>query len=91
MAWRMSRSRCAASGIRRGQDHGRSALFGVDELDGALAVPARMVPRVQGRAVLLVDDVMASGATLAAAARACQAAGSGPISVVVLARAVKDA
>lgn len=71
------------------QDHG-SVGDRFANLDGALAVRARLAPRVQGRAVLLVDDVMASGATLAAAARACQAAGSGPISVVVLARAVKD-
>ncbi|MCV2448396.1 double zinc ribbon domain-containing protein [Paracoccus sp. DMF] len=71
------------------QDHG-SAGDRFANLDGALAVPARMAPRVQGRAVLLVDDVMASGATLAAAAEALRAAGSGPVSVVVLARAVKD-
>lgn len=72
------------------QDHG-SVGDRFANLDGALVVPARMAPRVQGRAVLLVDDVMASGATLAAAAQALRAAGSGPVSVVVLARAVKDA
>ncbi len=33
---------------------------------------------------------MTSGATLAAAAEALLAAGSGPVSVAVLARAVKD-
>ena len=39
--------------------------------------------------ILLVDDVMASGATLAAAAEALLAAGAGPVAVAVLARAVK--
>ncbi|MFV0300648.1 MAG: phosphoribosyltransferase family protein, partial [Paracoccus sp. (in: a-proteobacteria)] len=41
------------------------------------------------RAILLIDDVMTSGATLAEAAEALRAAGSGPISVAVVARAVK--
>lgn len=40
--------------------------------------------------MLLIDDVMASGATMAAATEALLAAGSGPVSVAVLARAVKD-
>ncbi|CAM3281672.1 Predicted amidophosphoribosyltransferases [Paracoccus aminovorans] len=71
------------------QDHG-SVADRFANVDGALVVPARMAPLVEGRAVLLVDDVMASGATLAAAAEALRAAGAGPISVVVLARAVKD-
>ncbi|MCJ1900819.1 MULTISPECIES: double zinc ribbon domain-containing protein [Paracoccus] len=72
------------------QDHG-SVGDRFANVDGAIGVPARMVPRLRGRAVLLVDDVMASGATLAASAQALAAAGAGPISVVVLARAVKDA
>ncbi|WP_323716496.1 double zinc ribbon domain-containing protein [Paracoccus aminovorans] len=71
------------------QDHG-SVADRFANVDGALVVPARMAPLAEGRAVLLVDDVMASGATLAAAAEALRAAGAGPISVVVLARAVKD-
>ncbi|WP_082658127.1 ComF family protein [Paracoccus sp. MKU1] len=72
------------------QDHG-SIGDRFANVEGAIAVPARMARHVQGRAVLLVDDVMASGATLAASAEALRAAGAGPISVVVLARAVKDA
>ncbi|UFS65890.1 double zinc ribbon domain-containing protein [Paracoccus denitrificans] len=72
------------------QDHG-SVRDRFANVEGAIAVPARMAPRLQGRPVLLVDDVMASGATLAASAQALAAAGAGPISVVVLARAVKDA
>lgn len=44
---------------------------------------------VKGREVLLVDDVMTSGATLANAAEALLARGAGPVSVAVLARVVK--
>lgn len=71
------------------QDHG-SVSDRFANLADAIEVNPRMVARVQGRAVLLVDDVMASGATLAATAQALRACGAGPISVVVLARAVKD-
>ena len=46
---------------------------------------------LKGRRVLLVDDVFTSGATLAAAAEACQAAGACDVFVLALARAVKDA
>lgn len=47
--------------------------------------------RMAGANVLLVDDVMTSGATLGAAAEAARAAGAASVSVAVLARAVKDA
>lgn len=43
-----------------------------------------------GRPVLLVDDVMTSGATLRAATIALQNAGSGPVKVITLARVAKD-
>ena len=42
----------------------------------ALTVHPRRAARIEGRHVLLVDDVMTSGATLAAAAEACIAAGA---------------
>jgi ComF family protein len=47
--------------------------------------------RAAGRPVLLVDDVMTSGATLAVAAEACLAAGAHQVSIVTLARVAKDA
>ena len=46
--------------------------------------------RVAGRHVLLVDDVLTSGATLAAGAEACLAEGAKDISVLVLCRVAKD-
>ena len=57
---------------------------------GAFAVPARARPLLAGRPVLLVDDVMASGATLTAATEVLAEAGAGPVTVAMIARAVKD-
>lgn len=45
---------------------------------------------VQGRPVLLVDDVMTSGATLAACADACLAGGAARVDVVVMCRVAKE-
>ncbi len=53
------------------------------------AHPARQ-RQITGRPILLVDDVMTSGATLTAATKACLDAGSGPVRVVTLARVAKD-
>ena len=60
-------------------------------LADALCANPKRADRMQGRPVLLIDDVMTSGATLAAAADACLGAGSGPVSVLVMARVAKDA
>ncbi|SIS88365.1 ComF family protein [Paracoccus saliphilus] len=71
------------------QDHrGVSDRFA--NISGAIMVNPRRISCISGKPVLLVDDVMTSGATLAAATEALLAAGSGPVFVTVLARAVKD-
>jgi len=67
---------------------GRDARFA--NLSGAIAPTRSAADRLNGRPVLLVDDVMTSGATLAAAAEACYAAGATQVDVVVLARVAKD-
>jgi len=45
---------------------------------------------LRDRPVLLIDDVMTSGATLAAATEACMLAGADHVDVLVLARVAKD-
>jgi ComF family protein len=60
-------------------------------LSGAIAAHPRHSRDLDGRAVLLIDDVMTSGATFAAATDACLSVGAGPIFVMALARVAKDA
>lgn len=43
------------------------------------------------RNIVLIDDVMTSGATLSAAAKTLQRAGAGDISVLALARVTENA
>ncbi|MEL6516634.1 MAG: ComF family protein [Pseudomonadota bacterium] len=59
-------------------------------LSDAIRPHPRRGAALAGQSVLLVDDVMTSGATLAAATQACQAAGARQVSALVLARVVKD-
>lgn len=55
-------------------------------MQDAIRVPPGRAARIQGRRVLLIDDVMTTGATLTAAADACLAAGASDVSTLVLAR-----
>lgn len=69
---------------------GRSRDARFANLTAALAVHPRRAHLAEGRHILLVDDVMTSGATFAAAAEACIAAGATGVSVLALARVAKD-
>jgi len=60
-------------------------------LDGAITTHAKRKHRLAGRHVLIVDDVMTSGATFSAAAQACFSSGAKDVSILALARVAKDA
>ncbi|WP_316013715.1 ComF family protein [Roseobacter sp. HKCCA0434] len=60
------------------------------ELDGAIAVHPRHADRVAEARVLIVDDVMTTGATLDACTRALLDHGASGVDVLVLARVVRE-
>lgn len=60
-----------------------------DNLRGAFAVPPARRAQVAGRRILLVDDVLTTGATAAACARALRRAGAASVGLVSFARVVR--
>lgn len=60
-----------------------------DNLQGAFQVRPEDALHLKGRAVVLVDDVMTSGATANAAARVLLRAGAGRVDVLVFARVLQ--
>ena len=71
------------------EDQSREQRF--SELQGAIVPNPKRTTELKGRQIVLVDDVMTSGATFAAAAEACFTAGADDVCVLALARVVKDA
>ena len=69
------------------QSAGRAAR--ARNVAGAFQVPPGRRPLVEGRRVLLVDDVRTTGATLEACARALKAAGASGVDVLTLAMVVR--
>ncbi|MSP87822.1 MAG: ComF family protein [Alphaproteobacteria bacterium] len=67
---------------------GRQARY--DNIKGAIAVRRACRPCVRGKRVLVVDDVMTTGATASACARALLRAGASGVDVLTLARVVRD-
>ena len=53
---------------------------------GVFAVPPRWASRIEGRRILLVDDVLTTGATAEGCARALKAAGARAVDLAVIAR-----
>ncbi len=70
------------------EGRGREQRFA--NMEGAMTAHPRRAARIEGRHILLIDDVMTSGATFAAAAEACLAQGAIGVSVLALARVAKD-
>ena len=60
-------------------------------LENAFEIDSDRAQRLKERNIVLIDDVMTSGATLSAAAKTLQQAGAGDISVLVLARVTENA
>ncbi len=75
---------------RTSSQDGRTREGRFENMQGAIAAHPRHAARITGRHILLVDDVMTSGATLAAAAEACFAAGADHVDVAVMARAKRQ-
>ncbi len=65
---------------------GKSASGRRRNMAGAFAVPAARRRQVEGRRILLVDDVLTTGATAHACARTLKAAGAASVSLAVIAK-----
>jgi len=58
-------------------------------VQGAFAVPGRKVSLARGQTVLLIDDVLTTGATAAACSRALKRAGASQVFVLTIARVAR--
>lgn len=70
---------------------GRSRAARLANVAGAFTLSKRWRGRVAGRRVLLVDDVMTTGATLSACALVLRDAGARGVDVITLTRVARDA
>jgi predicted amidophosphoribosyltransferase len=70
---------------------GLGAVERAEKMRGAIEPNRRRAHLISGSKVLLVDDVLTSGATLRAATQACLTANAKEVCVATLARVAKDA
>lgn len=75
---------------RTRQQVGLTRAQRADNLQGAFRVLPNMRPQIEGRRILLVDDVLTTGSTANAAARALLRAGASAVDVLTFARVVTD-
>jgi ComF family protein len=73
------------------QQVGRSRTERADNIQGAFLIPPDHKVEVAGRRLVLVDDVLTSGATVDACTRALLRAGAPEVDVLVFARVVAPA
>jgi ComF family protein len=74
-----------------GSQTGRAAKERRRNVREAFAIHPRWRARTKGKTVLLIDDVLTTGATVEACARALQRAGARHVDVLTLARVVRPA
>lgn len=67
---------------------GRSKRGRQRNVKGAFRVPGRYRPQIRDKRVLLVDDVMTTGATVSEMSRVLLRSGAGSVDVITIARAV---
>lgn len=79
-----------AGGLRRIRATRQQVGLGLrarqDNVRGAFAVPPSQMPRISGYKVLLVDDVLTTGSTVAAVTRALNRAGAEQVCILTFAR-----
>ncbi|MDO9223204.1 MAG: ComF family protein [Caulobacter sp.] len=77
----------ALARVRRTESQGgKSATGRRRNMAGAFAVPAGRAAQIRGRRVLLIDDVLTTGATAHACARALKGAGAAAVDLAVIAK-----
>lgn len=75
---------------RTRQQVGLTRAQRADNLQGAFKVPPVIRPQIEGRRVLLIDDVLTTGATGNAAARALLRGGARAVDILTFARVFSD-
>lgn len=91
VARRISRRFDASSLVRRGAPARQSSLTELERRENAKGTFLVRRPRlVRGRTVLVVDDVLTTGATMSEAARTLKESGASRVWAATLARSVRD-